>query len=244
MTLSPPKFGYPWLPCSGRVHGVETTGEMNWQLLIKIVSSSLALPPYPAFRFSLWFVENRPTEPEELAPFRCSGTLGFRRTGVRWGKGEGRGGGFRSSSSGDAVSILFVHANYSSSVTLLEIEGTGTPLSSFLHPSPSPQPTFLALSASSLLASPALSLSFQLDLLPCPGGFLMDPDHAVLPLPPYPSRSYSSLFSPARHEISLSLPEDFTKDFNFPATPSLHPLYPTPLAITILAVIRRQASRT
>lgn len=35
---------------------METTGEMNWQLLIKMVSSLLRSP---AFRFSLWFVENR-----------------------------------------------------------------------------------------------------------------------------------------------------------------------------------------
>lgn len=244
MTLSLPKFGYPWLPCSGRVHGVETTGEMNWQLLIKIVSSSLALPPYPAFRFSLWFVQNRPTEPEELAPFRCSWTLGFRRTGVRWGKGEGRGGGFRSSSGGDAVSILFVHANYSSSVTLLEIEGTGTPLSSVL-PTPLSIPSAnLSRSFRVLFARLPGPFSFlPARSSPLPWGFPNGPRPRSPPSPTVPI-PYSSLFSPARHEISLSLPEDFTKDFNFPATPSLHPLYPTPFAITILAVIRRQASRT
>lgn len=61
----PPRFGWGTLVPSvclgsgGRVHGVETTGEMNWQLLIKMVSS-FALESSPCFRFSLWFAENRP----------------------------------------------------------------------------------------------------------------------------------------------------------------------------------------
>lgn len=204
---------------------METTGEMNWQLLIKMVSSSARSPA--AFRFSLSFVENRPGSRKNwLRP----ATPGFRSTGVRWKSRKwrareegGRGGGFRSSSGGDAVSILFVHANYSSSVTLLEIEGTGT-----LHPSAASPPPPVNLSRSFRPLSPAFSLSFlHLDLLPCPRGFLMDPDYAALiPLPssapftPCPLCYYSSPFYPARHEISLSPPEDFTKDFNFPATPA------------------------
>lgn len=96
----------------------------------------------------------------------------------------GTKGGFRSWSSGDAVSILFVHANYSSSVTLLEIEGTGTP-----RPFPRSRrhrhrrrrcrhlflllPLFLSCQPSLLFPSfpralttaAAFSLFFQLDLL-------------------------------------------------------------------------------
>jgi len=165
---------------------VETTGEMNWQLLIKIVSPSLApLPPPPAsplpvplyiaFRFSLWFAENRPTEPEGPTPFRCSGTPGFGRTGVRWDKGGSEGRereGFRSSSGGDAVSILFVHANYSSSVTLLEIEGTGTPPRRPAAPPPR-SPANLRRSSRRVLAAhlprPFRLFPSRLDLLPCPG---------------------------------------------------------------------------
>lgn len=143
-----------------------------------------------------------------LLRFCCSRAPGGR--GLRW-----RRGSFRSSGGGDAVSILFVHANYSSSVTLLEIEGTDTPLSS------TPSSSLLTnLSHSFLpLISPAFSLSSQLDLLPCPGGFLMDPDYTV-PLAPLPLLALPLLFFffSAWHEISLSLLEDFTKDFNFPAT--------------------------
>lgn len=39
---------------------METTGEMNWQLLIKMVSSFAQASPPRSLRFSLWFVENRP----------------------------------------------------------------------------------------------------------------------------------------------------------------------------------------
>jgi len=68
----------------------------------------------------------------------------------------------------------------------------------------------------------------------------MDPDHAALPPSLPPSHSHLipqlllSFFSraPARHEISLSLPEDFTKDFNFPAT---SPLLLSPLLVPLRA---------
>lgn len=101
---------------------METTGEMNWQLLIKMISSSLSPP-----RLSiLSLVRGKSTgEPEELAS-SCYSRLqkdGGAMEEQKGGGGEGEEG-FRSSSGGDAVSILFVHANYSSSVTLLEIEGT------------------------------------------------------------------------------------------------------------------------
>lgn len=79
---------------AGRVHGVETAGEMNWQLLIKMVS-------WPGF------VASRPSTP---------GALSFPENRQR---GLGTVGGWR----GTRFSILFVHANYSSWVTLLEIEG-------------------------------------------------------------------------------------------------------------------------
>lgn len=72
---------------------------MNWQLLIKMVSSPLCPAPPPC------------------SPFRKIDRE--TRNGSRKG---GRGGWFREKR--DAVSILFVHANYSSWVTLLEIEGT------------------------------------------------------------------------------------------------------------------------
>lgn len=82
--------------------------EMNWQLLIKIVSSSLLQP-----------------RSRGCSPF--SGEIGgeelFRLANLTK---QGRGGGVVEGvgvSSRDAVSILFVHANYSSRVTLLEIEG-------------------------------------------------------------------------------------------------------------------------
>lgn len=49
---------------------METTGEMNWQLLIKMVSFSFPRRS-PAFDslFGSWKIER---EPEELAPFCCA----------------------------------------------------------------------------------------------------------------------------------------------------------------------------
>lgn len=94
------------------------------------------------------------------------------------GEIEERGGGLGSlRAAGTAVSILFVHANYSSSVTLLEIEGTGT-----LAPPPPRHPIppiFLALSVLSAHLPGLFSFLPELDLLPCPRGFLMDPDYAA-----------------------------------------------------------------
>lgn len=136
-------------------------------------------------------MENRPTEPEELAPFRCSRTeLQEDDGGATRAERRGEREGFRSSSGGDAVSILFVHANYSSSVTLLEIEGTGTPPSSVL-PVPLAVPANLSRSFRVLFAHLLGPFSFlpARSSLPCPGGFLMDPDHAALPPPPCPSSS-------------------------------------------------------
>lgn len=175
-------------------------------------SSSVPLPrsslsPAGFLRFALWFVENRPSSRAGrtgsvllLGRGAEGGDRGLLpRTGLRRGwdeEGEREdggedGGGFRSSreSSGDAVSILFVHANYSSSVTLLEIEGTGATLS-LSRPLPValrvPRQPFslfpfslLTSSSSSPLRVPPFSLSFQLDLLPRPGGFLMDPDYVA-----------------------------------------------------------------
>lgn len=82
-----------------RVVGVE----MNWQLLIKIVSCSL---PRPRSRGCSPF--SGKSAEKTVPPYEPNETGGGRRVGV---------------SSRDAVSILFVHANYSSWVTLLEIEG-------------------------------------------------------------------------------------------------------------------------
>lgn len=75
--------------------------EMNWQLLIKIVSSSLLHPRSRGCSLSPGDRRRR--------LFRLTNL-----TKLREGVGV---------SSRDAVSILFVHANYSSWVTLLEIEG-------------------------------------------------------------------------------------------------------------------------
>lgn len=165
---------------------METTGEMNWQLLIKIVSFSLVLPlRSPSFDslFGSWKIDRRSRKNWLRSAARG---LSFRRTtGVRRGqRGEERREGFRSSSGGDAVSILFVHANYSSSVTLLEIEGTGTPPSSVL-PVPLAVPANLSRSFRVLFAHLLGPFSFlpARSSLPCPGGFLMDPDHAALCLP-------------------------------------------------------------
>lgn len=110
----------------------------------------------------------------------------FQRDG---GAIEERGAWGLSSSGGDAVSILFVHANYSSSVTLLEIEGTGT----FAPPPPHHPipPIFLALSVLSAHLPGPFSFLPELDLLPCPRGFLMDPDYAASSDPLSPSLSFS-----------------------------------------------------
>lgn len=140
---------------------METTGEMNWQLLIKMVSSSLARPPcpllsLPATRLSILSLVSGKSTGSRKNWLRSAASRGQERAssyergrgcddGNGGGGGCGGGEGLRSSSSGgDAVSILFVHANYSSSVTLLEIEGTAalssplSPLSSPLSP-PSPR---------------------------------------------------------------------------------------------------------
>lgn len=194
---------------------METTGEMNWQLLIKMVSSLLSPLPFDSL-FGSWKID---WEPEELAAriLLLGGSRLQRRTGLRW-----RRGSFRSSSGGDAVNILFVHANYSSSVTLLEIEGTGAPLSlslPYLHRLSSP--TFLALFVLSTHL-PGLFSFHPARSSPLPWGFPNGPrlHNPPSPLTTYSSYRYFSLFFSAWHEISLSLLEDFTKDFNFPATPA------------------------
>lgn len=91
----------------GKVVGVE----MNWQLLIKIVSSSLLHPRSRGCSLSPGDRRRR--------LFRLTNL-----TKLREGVGV---------SSRDAVSILFVHANYSSWVTLLEIEGNHALPSSFFR---------------------------------------------------------------------------------------------------------------
>lgn len=230
---------------------METTDEMNWQLLIKMVSSFAQASPPRSLRFSLWFVENRPRAGRTGSVLLLGGSR-LRENGGAMKEQEeeekkregGTKGGFRSWSSGDAVSILFVHANYSSSVTLLEIEGTGTP-----RPFPRSRrhrhrrrcrhlflllPLFLSCQPSLLFPSfprahhrgSLFSFLPARSSLPCPGGFLMDPDYVafylpflLFPLTYYPFYRSSPPFFPLRaREISLSLPEDFTKDFNFPAT--------------------------
>lgn len=85
--------------------------EMNWQLLIKIVSSSLLHPRSRGCSLSPGDRRRR--------LFRLTNLTKLR-------KGVGV-------SSRDAVSILFVHANYSSWVTLLEIEGNHALPSSFFR---------------------------------------------------------------------------------------------------------------
>lgn len=82
---------------------------MNWQLLIKMVSFSL----HPALEWRV-LLSGKSTERES----RNESSLLKRIKGVDKG-GSPAGRGRR-----DAVSILFVHANYSSWVTLLQIEGT------------------------------------------------------------------------------------------------------------------------
>lgn len=105
-----------------RVVGVE----MNWQLLIKIVSCSL---PRPRSRGCSPF--SGKSAEKTVPPYEPNETGGGRRVGV---------------SSRDAVSILFVHANYSSWVTLLEIEGNrALPFSSAREERERPADLFLLL---------------------------------------------------------------------------------------------------
>lgn len=80
---------------------------MNWQLLIKMLSFPLCRPEPLSFR------GNRQTE--------SSFSLSLSPSVSRKRRGPRRRGRFQRQR--DAVSILFVHANYSSWVTLLEIEG-------------------------------------------------------------------------------------------------------------------------
>lgn len=216
-----------------------------------MVSSFAQASPPRSLRFSLWFVENRPRAGRTGSVLLLGGSR-LRENGGAMKEQEeeekkregGTKGGFRSWSSGDAVSILFVHANYSSSVTLLEIEGTGTPrpfpsLSSPPPPSPLPPPlpppplipllpTFLALSVLSARSPPRQPFLFSSSSIfsPLPWRFpngprlrSVLPPFLLFPLTYYPFYRSSPPFFPLRaREISLSLPEDFTKDFNFPAT--------------------------
>lgn len=224
---------------------------MNWQLLIKMVSSFAQASLPRSLRFSLCFVENRPRAGRTGSVLLLGGSR-LRENGGAMKEQEeeerkregGTKGGFRSWSSGDAVSILFVHANYSSSVTLLEIEGTGTP-----RPFPRSRrhrhrrrcrhlflllplipllPTFLALSVLSARSPPRQPFLFSSSSIfsPLPWRFpngprlrSVLPPFLLFPLTYYPFYRSSPSFFPLRaREISLSLPEDFTKDFNFPAT--------------------------
>lgn len=162
---------------------------------------TLRTPPFDSL-FGSWKIDRRSRKNWLRSAAR--GLSGFRRTGVRWGKGEGRGGGFRSSSGGDAVSILFVHANYSSSVTLLEIEGTGTPLSSVLPtplyiPSANLSRSFRVLSAR--LPGPFSFLPARSS--PLPWGFPNGPRPRSPPSPTVPIPAATLLFFPRRGTRSL-----------------------------------------
>lgn len=198
--------------------------------------SSFAQASLPrSLRFSLCFVENRPRAGRTGSVLLLGGSR-LRENGGAMKEQEeeerkregGTKGGFRSWSSADAVSILFVHANYSSSVTLLEIEGTGTP-----RPFPRSRrhrhrrrcrhlfllhPLFLSCQPSLLFPSfprahhrgSLFSFLPARSSLPCPGGFLMDPDYVAFylpsfysPLPTTRSTAALLLFSRCAHERSL-----------------------------------------